>query len=210
MNNFQTMSEEDFQALLDDWDEWDRRERENDIPDELKTIEGYGSGWKEIEDFPDYEVSVYGEVYSKKTKKILSPGDDGRGRYPRVVLCKDKKMYTKSIHKLMAKAFLPNPENKSDVNHINGDSKCNRLSNLEWNTHAENMKHAYEHGLVNFPVYGGNPKKKIRIVETGQIFDSISECSMFLNGHLKGVGHICDCLYGKRKTHRGYHFEEVV
>lgn len=71
MNNFQSMSDEEFQALLDDWDEWDRRERENDIPDELKTIEGYGNGWKEIEEFPDYEVSIYGEVYSKKNGKDI-------------------------------------------------------------------------------------------------------------------------------------------
>ena len=201
---------DNFQKLLDDWDEWDRRERENDIPDELKTIEGYGNGWKTIEDFPDYEVSVYGEVYSKRTGKILSPGNGGKNYdYQRVVLCGKNGMHTKKVHRLVAEAYLPNPENKPEVNHKDGYKKNNRLTNLEWNTHKENIQHAFRTGLEVRSDKAGAPKKRIRIVETGQIFESVSECGRYLNEKKPNRSHISSCLSGKRKTHKGYHFELV-
>lgn len=210
MAHLRQTTDEELEELFKDWYEWDRRERENDIPDELKTIEGYGDGLRDIPGFPDYECSVYGEVYSKRTQRLLSPGEDGKGYYS-VVLCRDGKQYTKKIHKLVALTFLPNPENKTDVNHIDTIKKNNRLTNLEWCTHSENMKHAYANGLISFPVYGGNPKRRIRIIETGEEFDSITDCAKHLGTLNKGgTGHICDCLMGKRSTHMGYHFEDVV
>ena len=105
---------------------------------------------KEIKGFPNYFVSNYGEVYSKTICSRNKYGDlkklkfciDTTG-YPFVNLHKDKKTFKKHIHRLVAEAFIPNPDNKSDVNHINGNRADNKVENLEWNTRSENIKHSY-------------------------------------------------------------------
>jgi hypothetical protein len=68
--------------------------------------------------------------------------------YPKVGLCKDKKRTSHRVHRLVATAFIPNPENKKEVNHIDGNKANNHYSNLEWATHSENVKHAYDTGLT--------------------------------------------------------------
>lgn len=178
----------------------------DDIPDYLKTIEGIDE-WRTINDFPDYEVSVYGEVYSKRSERLLSPGDnDG---YLCVVLCKDAKMYTKKIHRLVAETFIPNPMGKQEVNHKDGVKRNNRLTNLEWCTREENIQHAVRNGLQKRPYDAGSPRKRIRIVETGELFDSISDCARHI-GDDPSHTHISSCINGRRKTHKGYHYEEVI
>ncbi|AIW03217.1 HNH homing endonuclease [Bacillus phage Mater] len=94
-----------------------------------------------------YEVSNLGRVRNINTNAILSGAKNHKG-YLRVCLTLDgaKKQYF--IHKLVALAFIPNPENKPQVNHIKGLEKDNnRVDNLEWATRSENMQHAYETGL---------------------------------------------------------------
>ena len=196
----------DLEELYADLDEWERRERENDIPEELKTIEGYGDGWRDVPDYPNYKASVYGELYSKRDNKIMSLGESEKG-YLQVMLYKNGVGKTMKVHDIIARTFLPNPENKPEVNHKNGYKQNNRIDNLEWCTHKENMIHAYANGLVKMPDNGRHPKKKVRIVETGQIFESISDCARYLKSR---TGDISACLKGKRKTSMGYHFEEVV
>jgi len=95
----------------------------------------------EIEDFDGYFVDMLGNVYSEKCgeMKKLKPGNNGRG-YFHVGLQKNGKHHTKTIHRLVVKTFLHNPENKKEVDHINGDSKDNRLDNLRWITRSENLK----------------------------------------------------------------------
>ena len=99
--------------------------------------------WRRVKDHPDYEVSNMGRIRKFETKKELHPKDDGRG-YLRVDL--DRKHC--KLHKLVAEAFIPNPDNKPLVNHKKGKKHDCRASQLEWVTHSENTKHAYDTGLI--------------------------------------------------------------
>lgn len=109
--------------------------------------------WRKIEGFEKYEVSNLGRVRSlnyRKTKetKILKPGKDKKG-YLKVNLYKSSKHSSKRVHRLVATAFIPNLDNKTQVNHIDGNKQNNTVSNLEWCTNSENMQHAWRTGLRN-------------------------------------------------------------
>ena len=88
---------------------------------------------------------VYGRKYSKTIylpEKILKPKYDKDG-YLRIGLRKNKKTKTLFLHRLIAQAFIPNPQNKKQINHINGIKDDNRIENLEWYSPSENIKHSY-------------------------------------------------------------------
>lgn len=108
--------------------------------------------WKPIEGWEErYEVSNLGNVRSLNYRNTgkprnLKPITDRKG-YLMVGLCRDGKMKWAKVHRLVAAAFIPNPENKPQVNHIHGDKADNRAVMLEWATDSENQKHAYKTGL---------------------------------------------------------------
>lgn len=192
-----------IEEVLDDWDEWERRERENDIPDELKTIEEPSKEWWPVPDFPDYIISVYGEVYDIKRKKFLTVHTTDRG-YSFVILRKNGKEYTKKLHRLVGQTFISNPENKPEINHKDGYKGNCRLTNLEWATRLENMRHASKMRLIKGTYNRTSFRKKpVKIVELNKVFESVSECARFVNGQ---TSKIADCASGKRKTHMGYHY----
>lgn len=106
--------------------------------------------WKTIEDFPNYEVSNMGNVRSKvfrdslgrlKGGVLLKPALDGRKCYLHVHLCKDGKAYPKNIHRLVATAFVENPNSYPEVNHIDECKTNNAAYNLEWCTHKYNNRY---------------------------------------------------------------------
>lgn len=107
--------------------------------------------WKDIIGFENYyQVSNQGRVKSLKRKgrlkeKILKQFD--LKKYSAVILSKNSLSKTKTIHRLVASAFIPNPKNKEQVNHINGIKSDNRVENLEWATASENTQHAFDSGL---------------------------------------------------------------
>ena len=114
--------------------------------------------WKQIKDFDDYEVSEDGEVRSLKYgKEIILKGRFSKDGYLRYALRKNGKAYEFKGHRLVAEAFIPNPENKPTINHINGDKTCNKKWNLEWATREEQMRHAYKLGLKK-PIEPKNKK----------------------------------------------------
>jgi hypothetical protein len=95
--------------------------------------------WMKIDGYENYEVSSFGNVKNLKTGRILKPYN--RGGYYCVGLCKNSKLLTFNIHRLVAKTFIPNPENKQQVNHKDKNSLNNNLENLEWCSNKENSIH---------------------------------------------------------------------
>lgn len=101
-----------------------------------------------------YIVSDDGDVVNAKTNYTLAKTLTKKG-YQKVGIVMNGKIYNRTIHRLVAKAFIPNPEGKLTVNHKDGDKHNNHVSNLEWMTNRENIHHAWENGLV-IPGIGDN------------------------------------------------------
>ena len=118
--------------------------------------------WKDIVGFENlYAVSNTGLVLGKKYNRLLKPYDS-KG-YAKVSLCKNGQVTRMTVHRLVALHFIPNPSNKPQVNHINGDKLTNTAINLEWVTCSENHKHAYRIGIkeskICCPKLGNNKGK---------------------------------------------------
>lgn len=109
--------------------------------------------WKQIDEYPTYEVSSDGELKTfnwknKGVEKIMRPARDGCGYLRTMLKNKEGKFCTIKVHRIVAKTFIPNPENKGEVNHKNGIKTDNRVINLEWCTRSENLKHAFDIQLI--------------------------------------------------------------
>jgi hypothetical protein len=125
--------------------------------------------WRNINDFNGYEISNFGNVrgkdrFSGKRSSIVKGKElkqivNKRG-YPETRFRKNGTHF-RVIHRLVAKAFIPNPDNKSQVNHIDGNKLNNRVDNLEWVSNSENQKHAYSLGLQPSRAGENNNKAKI-------------------------------------------------
>ncbi len=181
--------------------------------------------WKDIPGSEEiYQASTLGRIRSvnriiyttdnkvrKQPGKILKPGKHYKGYY-NVVLYKNKKSKTIFVHRLIATTFLENTYNKVWINHIDGIKTNNKVSNLEFSTISENIKHAFKNGLKkpNRPMLGrfGKLSPVSRGVHQFSIngeyiasYESITE-ALVING-FRGHG-ISDSAKGKKKTSNGY------
>lgn len=174
----------------------------------LKAIPGYEG---------EYSASADGRIYSHKTERWLKPNISRNG-YESVELFNEgvgKRMF---IHRLIAITFIPNPENKEQVNHKDENKRNNSLENLEWSTRRENMNYGTRIlRQINSTDYTTERRKNIarkngkaaaksvlQISRTGEIinrFDSIVEAQKALSVKRS---HIVECCRGKRKSSNGY------
>lgn len=182
--------------------------------------------WKDIPGYEGYyQASNLGLIRSIdrtiKTKynklvplkgKILKQHIDACG-YSYVSMYKNNKHSTLAVHRLVAMAFIPNPENKSDVNHKNCIKTCNVVNNLEWMTRSQNVKHAFDNGLGTkywegkFGKHHHSSKKINQLDLNGNFiksWDGITEASRHLPVTRKGIS---NALTGKSKTSAGYKWE---
>ena len=107
--------------------------------------------WKWIEGYNGlYDVNELGQVRTHirtKVPKLIKISRDQRG-YLFVRLTREKKATSKWLHRIVAKAFCPNPALRKEVNHLDGNKNNVAASNLEWVTRSQNIRHAYDHGLI--------------------------------------------------------------
>lgn len=169
---------------------------------------------KEIKGFPNYFVSDNGNVYSKNYNhtgeiKKLKPQKLKNG-YVKVGLFKNKKQIHRFVHRLVAEAFISNPDNLPVVNHKNANPSDNRVENLEWCTQRENVLYSYR--ILNRGHFFGkdNPKSKIVLqIENGKIiaeFYGIREAQRKTGIERRSISGCCN-HHPKFNTAGGYEWE---
>lgn len=94
--------------------------------------------WKDIKGYPNYQISNLGNVWSVKRQRKLNPFINNRGYKAINIIAANGKRKGELIHRLVALAFIDNPEGKPEVNHIDKNKENNNVENLEWVTHGEN------------------------------------------------------------------------
>lgn len=169
--------------------------RESIIIEEFLPIKGYEGL---------YEISSFGRVKNVNRNSFLKPKLTECGYY-KVNLskpCLSGKghiLKTYAIHRLVASAFIPNPDNKKQVNHKNENKTDNHVWNLEWVTAKENVNH----GTRNLRM-GSKKSVPVICIETGIVFKSVNAAAMFAKVTQPTLS---SCLIGKCKTAGGYHWK---
>ena len=167
--------------------------------------------WKDVVGWEGlYQVSNLGNVKSisriviRKNKKemyvkekVLQPYKCSNGGYLSVPLSQNGKRFVESVHRLVAKAFIPNPKQLRDVNHKDGDKFNNKVDNLEWCSHSKNIEHAYR-------ILGHRHVcRKLLCVENGVVYKNSVEAAKALG--LRDSSIRGNANKGKGSVH-GYHF----
>ena len=179
--------------------------------------------WKPIKGYSNYLISNLGRVKSKERyvntvygakrkvkERIIKPVNDSRGYYVVSLYNESGKSKPKLIHRLVAEAFLDNPNNYPVINHINGDKKDNRAENLEWCTQSHNIKEAFRIGTANptwFKKYGKNHNRAKKVNQYDldgnfiRTWDCIKEASDKLNICSSGI--VMCCKNNKKYNNAG-------
>lgn len=160
--------------------------------------------WKPVEGYENYEVSDFGRV--KSSNCILKLRKDKYG-YLRISLRKNRMLKTFTVHKLVATAFIPNPDNLSQVNHKNEDKTDNRVENLEWCTPKYNNSYGTRiERLVQSKTNGKTSKPVLQFSKTGdfiQEWPSLNEIKRVLGFAISGI---YKCCLGRPHYNSAYNF----
>lgn len=178
--------------------------QENGLPNLISFDHDLGmiQEWKIIKDYPDYSASDFGLIKNNKSGYILKQNfnKSNGGLYVNI-------NGNKLVHRLVAKTFLSNPNDKPQVNHIDGNRCNNNICNLEWVNNSENVKHSHETLGRNFSSYGSNHSNSITVTQYSlnglelDTFGSINEAGRQLNIDFSNIG---KCAIGKRKSAGGF------
>lgn len=145
--------------------------------------------WRQSKDMKNYEVSNEGRVRNSETKRIINPTVNSHG-YEVITLYDNGIKHTKRVHRLIASNFFNEDLNEYDVKHKDRNKLNNRVDNLRLKKR-----------------YGSRNKKRIRVVETGEVYESITECSKDLGVSISVISKMINgCCFGSKT---GYHFEVV-
>ena len=163
--------------------------------------------WKYIEDYENYKVRKMRKEKSLNNRrtgkeKILKPRQY-KYWYLTVNLCKNGKSKNFKIHRLVAKAFIPNPDNKPEVNHKDENKTTNNVTNLEWCTSYYNTNYGTRNSRINSK---NNNSKMVYCVELNKTYKSIDEACRELKLFRANIAKACN----KQKTSGGYHWEWVI
>ena len=176
--------------------------------------------WVNIENHPSYFISNFGRVFSKKSNKVMKNRVVSKNGYQQITLDNSQLL----VHRLVAQAFIPNPNNLPCVNHKDENPGNNDFRNLEWCTYKYNSNYGTNpsrHSKKMLDRYNNDPdwksdcikrlaeiqkKKRKRVVQLDKFNNYLktyeSSYATEKDGHLSF--HVCDCANGKRKTHHGY------
>lgn len=163
--------------------------------------------YKDIKDYEGlYAVSGDGSVYSYKNKRVLK-GLKGKNGYVYVGLCKNGIVRQYTVHRLVGEAFIPNPENKPEIDHINGDRQDNRVENLRWATKKENRRNPITTERMSAKKRGLPAKNKKKVIQSDmegifiKEYESIALAAEATNTRRT---YISNCLAGRQKSANGY------
>lgn len=174
--------------------------------------------WKKIRGFDNYSVNERGDVRNDGTGRLKAPYVNKRNGYKTVDLWSGNKAKRATVHRLVAEAFIPNPDGKPTVDHIDGDRQNNRAANLRWATYSEQNSRFGTVGVRSSQVlvlhYGEKRKKRgggheaWLDVDEVMTFDSITETAKHFG---VSIGNISLMLehgeIGRRGKMRGYRFK---
>lgn len=155
--------------------------------------------WKTIEGFEDYEISSDGQVYSHLSNRIIKSRGNGRG-YLVIDLYSDHKRHTRLVHRLVAGAFIPNPDDLPQINHKDENKTNNCVSNLEWCSAQYNNNY----GTHNERSAQGRQKPIAAYSKSGELVAEYPSVSAAAEAMRITNTAICNCLKGRQKTASGY------